>query len=223
LTLAHGERAHPEMVIPVYLTQRYTLWDFPGEADEVQPAISDLVAERPARPVFRCVLAHVHARMGRLAEAQRALDDLTRDDCAALPFDQEWMFGMSLLAETAQLLDDADAADVLYPLLRPWSALNVVDPTEGVRGAAARYLGILATTSKRWDDATPHFETAIAMNAAMGARPWLALTQEDYARMLLVRGRPADRERPRVLLDDAAATYRELGMAGGLSVPGFGG
>jgi hypothetical protein len=51
----------------------------------------------------------------------------------------------------------------------------------------------------------------------MGARPWVAHTQEDYARMLLDRARPGDRERARDLLEAAVATYQELGMHGPLA------
>jgi hypothetical protein len=46
----------------------------------------------------------------------------------------------------------------------------------------------------------------------MGARPWLAHTQNDYARMLLARDGHGNRERAQALLDKALATYRELGM-----------
>ena len=207
-----GERVKPEMVIPVYRLQRYTLCDFKGGVEKLEPAIRELVADWPARPAFRCALAHLHARLGRRSEAQRALDDLTRDDCSALPFDQEWLYGMSLLAETAALLSDTDSAAVLYRLLAPWAAFNAADWPEAIRGSASRYLGILAATRRRWDEAGMHFEDAIAMNARMGARPWLAHTQHDYARMLLARARTHDRESARDLLDQALVTYRELGM-----------
>ena len=50
------------------------------------------------------------------------------------------------------------------------------------------------------------------MNARMGARPWLAHTQHDYARMLLARARTATAHRARELLDEARFTYCELGM-----------
>src|SRR5215211_5827967 len=43
-------------------------------------------------------------------------------------------------------------------------------------------------------------------------RPWLAHTQVDYARMLLARWAPGDREKASALLADALATYRKLGM-----------
>jgi hypothetical protein len=46
----------------------------------------------------------------------------------------------------------------------------------------------------------------------MGARPELAHTQVDYARMLRVRDGPGDRDRSRELLEEAIAGYRDLGM-----------
>jgi hypothetical protein len=46
----------------------------------------------------------------------------------------------------------------------------------------------------------------------MGTRPWLAHTQHDYAAMLLARNRPGDRETARRLIQEALASYRELGM-----------
>ena len=52
------------------------------------------------------------------------------------------------------------------------------------------------------------------MNGRIGARPLLAHSQHDYARMLLARGRPGDEARARELLADAAASFRELGMDG---------
>jgi hypothetical protein len=52
------------------------------------------------------------------------------------------------------------------------------------------------------------------MNERMGARPWLAHTQQDHARMLLRRNGQGDRERAEKLLSRAQATYHELGMQG---------
>jgi hypothetical protein len=119
---------------------------------------------------------------------------------------------MSLLAETAASLRDRESATVLLRLLAPWAAFNAADFPEGIRGSVARYVAILATTTEHWSEATRQFEDALAMNERMGARPWLALTQEDYARMLLARGEAAERERAQHLLDQAFATYRALGM-----------
>jgi hypothetical protein len=119
---------------------------------------------------------------------------------------------MSHLAETAVAVGDTDSAAVLHRLLLPWEALNAADVPEGMRGSTARYLGLLAVSLDRSDDAIRHHEAALAMNERMGARPWLALTQEDLARRLLGRGGAGDAERARELLDAAVTTYRELGM-----------
>jgi hypothetical protein len=65
---------------------------------------------------------------------------------------------------------------------------------------------------ERSSEAAQHFEYALAMNQKMGARPSLAQTQEDYARLLLAHNNASDRERAHKLLEEALTTYRELGM-----------
>jgi hypothetical protein len=71
---------------------------------------------------------------------------------------------------------------------------------------------MLAATMARWSEAVEHFEVALRMNAEMAARPWLAHTQYDYARALLRRGDPGDREQAAELLTAAATSARDLGM-----------
>ena len=200
------------MAIPVERIQRYTLSEFRGSLESMVVDISDLAAAYPARPVFRCVLAHLYAGTGRRAEAQRLLDDFGADDFASLPFDQEWLYGMSMLAETAARLGDAASAGNLYRLLEPWGTRNVSDPAEAIRGSAARYLGLLATAAGRWAEAAAHFENALAENERMGFQPWLVRTQEDFALMLRARGDAGDDERADALDAVALVTCAELGM-----------
>jgi hypothetical protein len=97
-------------------------------------------------------------------------------------------------------------------LLEPYPRVNAMAAGEVALGPVARFLGILATTTTRWEEAGEHFEDAMAMNAKIGARPGLAHTQDDYARMLLVRDQGGDKERALELLGDAVSSYRELGM-----------
>jgi DNA-binding SARP family transcriptional activator len=209
--LAHGERAIPQVAIPAFRMHRHGLCDLRGCPEEALAETLALVAEYPTRPVFRCALAQTVARLGRTAEAQRALDELMADGCSALPFDQEWLLGLSLLADAAALLEDGGAAAVLYDLLLPWAALNAADHPEGIRGSVARHLGVLAAMTRRPEEAERHFEAALEMNARMGARPWLAYTQTDYARLLEDR----DPARAEELAAAAEATYAELGMPRG--------
>jgi hypothetical protein len=158
------------------------------------------------------VLAHLQAKVDRLPAAKRTLAELASDDFATLPFDAEWLYGLSLLAETCGIVGEAEPAAVLYGLLLPWAALNVADIAEGMRGSVSRYLELLATQLHRWSDAERHFEDGLELNARMGLGPWLAHTQHDYARMLLARQEPGDGERAEQLLAQAVSLYRELGM-----------
>ncbi len=210
--VALGGRAQPAEAIPVHRLQLYALYDLRGGLEKVEPALRDVVAGYPARPEFRCALAHLHARLGRRAEAERTLADLAEDDFSAVPFDAEWLLAMSLLAETSALLGDPDSAAVLYRLLLPWATFNAAEHPEGMRGSISRYLGLLATTTERCDDAAQHFEYALQTNERMGARPWLAHTQHDYAQLLLARDNAGDHRRALELNRHALATYRELGM-----------
>jgi hypothetical protein len=79
-------------------------------------------------------------------------------------------------------------------------------------GSASRYLGMLAVTLGDHEAATEHFEHALAMNAALGARPWLAHTQGEFARLLSRRGDPHAIKRAAALTNAALVTAAELGM-----------
>jgi tetratricopeptide (TPR) repeat protein len=210
--LTVGEHAQPHGAIPIYWFQRLTLADFVGGLEEIQPALHELVARYPARAMFRCALTYVDARLGRVEKAAQALHALSAHDVSALPVDQEWLYGMSLLAEAAAIVRDAAVAAVLYRLLVPWAHLNAADVSEGVRGSISRYLGLLATTQGRHKQAATHFDQAIAMNARMRAIPWLAHTQRDYARLLLARDQPGDQEQAFELNAQAITTYKQLRM-----------
>ena len=76
----------------------------------------------------------------------------------------------------------------LYELLLPYEGQNmVVQPALTCTGSTSRLLGMMASVMHDWDDAERHFEDALAFDAKMGARPWLAHTQYNYAKMLAAR------------------------------------
>jgi hypothetical protein len=97
----------------------------------------------------------------------------------------------------------------LYELLHPYADRVAISYPEISIGPVARFLGMLASTTARWDDAEGHFDSAMKMSAHIGARPALAHAQEDYARMLLMKG---DTRRVSELAKAAVSTYRALGM-----------
>src|SRR5439155_10003310 len=158
---ALGERAQRGAALPIYRLHRLALYDFRGSLREVEQEISDLVAEFPARPVLRCARTYLYARLGRTEDARRELDDLAAAGFAAVPFDQEWLFAMSFLAEASAIVNDVESARVLYELLLPWAALNAFDVGEGIRGSVSRYLGLLAVTTERVGEAARYYDDAL--------------------------------------------------------------
>jgi len=188
--------------------------------DEAAQLVRETVDTYRGYRSLRCLLALLECELGHPDAAQLVFEQLAADDFAALPRDSEWIFCLCILSEVCVHLRDAGRAAVLYRLLLPHAHLNALAAGEVAIGSVARYLGLLATTLERWDDALSHFEVALEMNERMGARPWLARTQDDYARMLFVHGEPGDAERAQRLLDEALDTYRELGMEGALANAG---
>jgi eukaryotic-like serine/threonine-protein kinase len=183
-----------------------------GGLEDVREAIERYVAQYPTFFIFLCVLVSVYSQLGRTTEAQQELDRLGADDFADLEVGTEWHFGACLLAEACALLRDAGHAHRLYEALAPYGDFNVMAHPEFSLGAAARYLGVLASTMSSWQEAAAHFEQALTMNARMGSRPWLAHTCHDYGAMLLMHGEAGQRERARQLISEALRSYRELGM-----------
>lgn len=116
------------------------------------------------------------------------------------------------LADVCWVLGDANGARPLYDRLLPYQGQVAVRGITAPRGVTDRYLGQLATLLARYEEAEAHFNEAHRRQAAMGARPWLALGWADHARMLRARREPGDEARARVLLNQALTTFGQLGM-----------
>ncbi|MFL5867561.1 MAG: hypothetical protein ACJ766_10735, partial [Thermoleophilaceae bacterium] len=192
--------------------QLYMLRREQGRLEEVEELVRHSVDEFPKYPIYRCAVAQMAAELGHTAEASKTLEDLAADDFAALPFDDDWLVAMTLLAETAAALQDVERADRLYRQLESYGDRVAIAIAAISTGALARSLGLLTATSESWDDSERHFEQALELNARIGARPWLAHTQRDYAQMLMARERPGDRERALELAGRALEGYRSVGM-----------
>ncbi|MGE5273181.1 MAG: BTAD domain-containing putative transcriptional regulator [Verrucomicrobiota bacterium] len=209
-----GHRAQRWNARITYRLQLYMLRKSEGRLAEVvgiyeeQPSAFEYRTYR----IFGCVLSRIYDELGRRDEARATFEELAENDFAGVPFDEEWLASICLLAETAASLGDLRRVRVLSELLSPYADRVGTSYPEISVGAVARYLGLLSATGARWGEAQEHFTTALDVNRRIGARPWLGHTQEDFARMLLQRGDPGDPERARELLDRAVTTYGELGM-----------
>src|SRR6185437_15248165 len=206
--LGLGQRAQSWEALAYYRMQMYALRSAQGRLEELEATIARSLEEYPGYPIFRCVLAALYGELGRELECASAFETLAADDFAALPRDEEWLYGMTLLAPVCASLGDERRAELLYGLLAPYGDRNALSVPDVAAGSVARSLGVLAAATGRPEEAARHYEDALAMNERIGALPWLARTRHDYGRMLQAH----DADRAGALLRDAVDLYRTLGM-----------
>jgi tetratricopeptide (TPR) repeat protein len=124
------------------------------------------------------------------------------------------MTSMVMLALTSAAFRDAENAAKLYELFLPYARYNtrVSRIGKGSWGPIAHYLGLLAATMARWDDAAAHFDASIEMSAHMGAPVFLANSRYHYAQMLWARAATGDHKRAEALEEQAVNSARALGI-----------
>jgi tetratricopeptide (TPR) repeat protein len=210
---AIGQRLQTQAAAGVFGLQMFVLRREQGRLKEVEPAIRVFIQQHSAAAAWRPGLAVLYAELGRTAEARREFEILAQHGFADLPRDSLWTGTMTYLVDVCTFLGDRARANALYQILLPFAKHNVVvGAGAACYGAFARYLGALAVTLERWEDAARHFEDALAMNKNMDTPPWLAHTQEQYASVLLARNHAGDRDKAAALLEGALATTCDLGM-----------
>jgi len=174
---------------------------------ELEEAARAFVAANPGRRAWQAALATLLIDSGRDAEARALVDELAAQSFADIPQDGDWMIAITLLADVVADLRDAPRAALLYDMLAPYRRQNVViGLAAACLGSAARYLGRLAATAGRNDQAAELFEDALHANARLGAVVELAHTQVDYAALL------AGERRGTELIEAAARTADELDL-----------
>ena len=121
--------------------------------------------------------------------------------------------------EGLALLGERDRAAEFYPLTLEAIATDTVvtfDASHLLQNVA----GIAGAAGRRWDEAQTHYETALGLADKIPFRSEQAEARYWYARMLLDRNAPGDRERARDLVDTALAVYREIGMPKHVEIAG---
>jgi predicted ATPase len=213
--MAVGQRAQDPTAPLLFETLINVLRMVQGQVEDREEAIIRYLENYPQIPSHRATLANLYCRLGRREDGQREFDQVASQDFANLPRDGSWSPTMANLTYVCSYLNDVRRAAILYDLFLPYAPWQCVIGSAAIgTGSALRFLGILATTLGRWDDAARHFEGALLMNTRIGAKPFVALTQQEYGSMLLKRGEPGDREKAIQIFDQALAIANEIGMLG---------
>ena len=123
-----------------------------------------------------------------------------------LPRDGAWLPAITVLAESAARRQDTQAARLIYEELLPHAHL-FANATGIHRGSVALYLGMLATTMARYDEADRHFTAALAGEERLGAPFRVARTQLEWGRMLAAQGDAAGARQRLQAARDLAQRY----------------
>jgi len=123
--------------------------------------------------------------------------------------DGAWLM-LQAVIEGLAVLDERDEAARLYPLI-----LEAID-TGALTGQFGRLLqsvaGMAAAAGRQWHKAEEHYQTALRQAHELPHRMEQAEVRRWYARMLIDRDAPGDRDKARELLTEAIAMYRRIGM-----------
>ena len=190
----------------------FTVMREQGRSQELEAPTRRMVDAYPLLAVWRSGLAQVLADQGKLGEAAEHVEILARNGFEAVADDVLRTFTLAGLAEVTALLDDTALADQLFDLLAPRAGAAAIIGATAYHGSVDRYLGLLATTVGRHDEALAHHNSALTMHERMRAVPWVARTRYDLAGALLARDDPADRDQALGLLNDSLDTASSTGM-----------
>jgi len=124
------------------------------------------------------------------------------------------LFAYAALVEIGDLVGDPGGTPLAYEVLSQATERGVLFSAGW--GAwvflIARILGVAATLNHWWDKAEGHFQSAIDVATDCGARPELARSYLDWARMLVARDAPGDATRAIEALQQAVSIGAELDM-----------
>ncbi len=195
----------------VYGLQLFGVRREQGRLAELKPVLG-LLGGR-GHTAWRPGLIVLLTELGEDDEACVELRRMRAGGFAAVPRDSLWHASVAYLTDACSDLDDVETAGLLYPELERLAGSNLqVAQLVACYGAADRYLGMLATVLRRFDDAEAHFEYALYLNRRMRASAWSAHTLYQYGRMLLRRNLPGDRARAAEQLAEAAQLAAGRGL-----------
>jgi DNA-binding winged helix-turn-helix (wHTH) protein len=166
-------------------------------------------------PAIRTALASSHTFRGETEQARREFESLAARDFSDFVRDEHWLPTMGSLGGVAAALGDERRGARLYQLLEPYEDLMMIhDLLRVSSGSVAMVLGNLATLLESYHPAALHFQRALALEETAGTRLGRLVTQASFARMLLLRDGPGDRERAEALLAEAKAGWESRGVRG---------
>jgi hypothetical protein len=181
--------------------------------EEMEEQAKEVAGLYPWLPGWRTGLAVIYTELDRPVDARASFDELAAADFADMPRDGNWLGSIAMASVACAYLRDVRRAALLFDLLEPYEERCIVVHAGGFSlGSAASFLGILAATLGRFDEAARLFEAGLARNQALGAKPMMVLTLTQHASMLTSRNGPDDACSAVELLEQALEMATEMDM-----------
>lgn len=184
-----------------------------GTVGELEQILEEQLLDNPGLPAFRAALALAQCDAGRLDEAAYQLQRASGERFEDLPYDQVWLMCIGIWASVTELVGDAEAAESIYRLMRPWSG-QVLTTGAHIFGSCDHWLGALATVMDDLDTAEEHLGRARLQHAQMQAPVWSLRTQLTRAALLERRGGTTAVAESRLLANEVHTMAVRLGCDG---------
>ena len=186
-----------------------------GDAAEIPAGFFDFAAAAPQIPIITAGLARALLSVGRTDEARTVYDTL-RGLPAAGDKDTRTLGALIQIMDVIVTFQDAEVAQATYNLLCSHIADSGATGTGVVflSGSLHWPLGRLAALLGRTGDAVGHYQSAVTINARIGARPFVALARLDWADALRARAARGDLPQALDLARQAALEADRLDMPG---------
>ncbi len=144
-----------------------------GRLGEIKDRFAAIAGQYPAMPVLQAFLALLHTETGDLDAARGLLDRLAAQDFADIAQDVLWLGALLAAAVVAHRVVDRPRCEILYAALLPYPD-HISSPPHFPLGPVSHYLGLLAGTLGRIDDAEAHLAEAEKAATGMSAPTWVA-------------------------------------------------
>jgi tetratricopeptide (TPR) repeat protein len=207
-----GSRLERRDALGIYALQMFLVLRERGLLAELESLLQRAAQRYRGRFLWRAALANVFCHLDRKDDARREFERLAADQFAHVPSAPERLLTLALLAEACVFLNDERHAGELHNRLFAYAGHHAIGGAVVSFGAVDRYLGLLAQTMGQYQRARGHFQAALEVNRRMGALPWTAHTQHEYAQLLLDHGEPKERPAALQLLSEALEGVNTLRM-----------
>jgi len=205
--IEHVERTHPGSFVGAQ--QRITLERARGQVSSVTEVIDRSRTASHGAPLERSLRVVCLVETGQHDAARRELEGGLVADILGAPLS---LRSLSWLAEACHAVGDAARAAMIYEALLPYASRNIHTTTSDYTGGCvSHYLGLLAMTMAKFDEAEQHFTEALELNERWGNRLYVASTHYESAHMLSRQNDLGDRSHALQRLDQASALASEIG------------